>query len=372
MKKVIICGIREHVIQIGNKLKSCCQITGYTDIPSKMQEYSHFDGHKYKGWEEYCDSDYDYVIVTYNKENDIAASMEMFSKILDKIIIYDWFHDATIKDVITKFANSQVPIEQLIIGMSHSQVGIQSHHLRRNTFKFALPSMDLFCHLQVIKRCFERVPEKMKQVNRIVLELPYYIFNYDLSKSVRSVKKRLYYFRSFGDYHNYGKKAEEVNVIHQFENYLCCFEYGNPSEYINDSDCAVCKRGAKEIIFELMRQRTAFSDDARVWKKIRTETVNENKVIFSELIALLEQEIPNVKIVILVCPFNPIFRYKNFWHIKNMKKVYYESLNEYDIDILDHFTLYHICSAFNDHCHLKNAWACQYTEYLDNLLEEEK
>ena len=248
--------------------------------------------------------------------------------------------------------------------MSHSQVDILTQLLNKKTYKFSLPSMDLFCQLQLLKNILKDGECKANRIKNIILELPYYIFNYDLSKSVRSVKKRLYYFKLFDDYHNYGLNEKEQYVIKQFENFLITFQYGNPEIIRNNMDEPNDKKGLKQFAYSLIDQKNVMRENNNVWAKKRPNTISDNIKIFNEFIKLLKDTYPNANITAIVCPFNPIFRLKNKRSIHRMKKMYYEEMEKKDISIIDNFELYHNPFLFNDHCHLKLEAAYAYTKYI--------
>ena len=369
MYKILICGTENNIDNIIKNLNIDTYVVGYTDIKRKMKLYNSFDGYPYQSLNNHQEGNYDFLVVTYDDNIYINEAREEFKSIEQRIIIYEWFKGATIANPVKKFIQSPIMFEQLILGMSHSENAIQTQLMKRQTFKFSLPSMDLFCHYQVLKKLLEDVPEKMEKVKSIVFELPYYIFNYDLSKSVRSAKKRLYYFRIFENYHNYGMNQEEINVIGQFERYLKIFVYGNPNLKKNNSqECYCLNRSLKDILRLLLFQIKVLTENNRVWKETRELTVQENIQFLERILKLINQRLPDVQITILVCPFNPIFSIKNYKFIWKKRKDFYNILGQYNLTVLDTFLSVKNPFDFLDHCHLNPKAATKYTYLINEKL----
>lgn len=363
-KKIIICGIKDNVNDIISRLSDTCVVIGYCDISDKLQKFNFFDGKPYASVSEYSSQEYDYIVIAYKSSQSIEAALCECSKHARQLVVYEWFKDATIGDIVGKFNNSALQPNQLIFGMSHSEVDIQTHHFNDKAFKFSLPSMDMFCHYSILNRIIKECPEKLSEVKSIVLEMPYYIFNYDLSRSVRSAKKRLMYFKSFGDYHNYGKSPEEIEIVKQFDVFLRVFACGNPKEYKNNTEGYEIKNGIKNKLISLIDQLNVRKENNRVWCKIHEATINENILLFENMVALIKDKIPEASVTVLVCPFNPLFVSKNKMHVVKTKDVFYEIVDKYGLDVEDDFNLYKNPFHFRDHCHLKDKQARKYTDYL--------
>ena len=362
-KRLLICGTKENNDEMLKNFSSEIIIVGYTDCKFCFKDYVQYDSYLYKPIVQYVQELFDYVVITYRNEKKIEKALEEFDVIKEKCIVYEWFKDATIINPFRKFEHSKLNFEQIILGMSHSQVAIQTQLLNNLTYKFSLPSMDMFCHYQLYNK-LKVESKKMQKVNRIILELPYYIFNYDLSKSVRSVKKRLFYFKLFNCFHNYGKTQEEKDTIRQFYNYMCIFKTVNPELASNNTDEYEIKKDLKSIVISVFDQINVVRQKQKVWSVFREETIEENIHIFNMLISDIRRDFPETSIEILVCPFNPLFRIINRRDICKMRKLFYSIMKENQVKVYDNFSKEHNPFCFNDHCHLKSTVAREYTNYV--------
>ncbi len=359
---IVVCGNQSNVIEITKRLNSDCTIICFTDVASIRKSYVQFDGHPYGNIDKYA---FDYLIVSYSEDKLIEEAIKEFRAYRDKTIIYSWFKNSTIIDPINKYMSSSYEYQRIILGMSHSQNGILTQYLSIPTYKFSLPSMDLFCHYKIVDKIAED-----SNIKEVILELPYYIFNYDLSKSKRSAKSRLFYFEKLGGYHNYGATDDnEKNVISQFQHYLKIFNNDNMLTTINNFEIDInTKESVKSRCFKIIKQIMVIKENTSVWTKYRDETINENEHIFNELIDLIKRKFPAATIRIVICPFNPLFRLKNRKAITQTKKIFYKILSNTSIDIIDNFTKYINPFDFLDHCHLTVGTAIEYTKFLDEYL----
>lgn len=140
----------------------------------------------------------------------IAKNEDEYNLLLSKrisktdIIPYFLFKDSTFDNPLSAF-KIENQYNAIFMGMSHSQCSIDVENLPLKFLMLSRPSMDLFCHLRYLQK-FNDLGGETRKIKQIVLEVPYYIFNYDLSQFGDFVYTKLNYFREIGDYHNFVKK----------------------------------------------------------------------------------------------------------------------------------------------------------------------
>ena len=141
-----------------------------------------------------------------------------------EIINYKRFEKTTYENPIAAFACDDDEYTGLIFGMSHSQCAIDESLFTNETYcKVAAPSLDLFLQRRFMEKLSIEHPAALKKIRHIIIELPYYIFNYDLSRFGSFVYTKLKYFEIVGDYHHFGKTEEQQLRISEFNHFLNLF-----------------------------------------------------------------------------------------------------------------------------------------------------
>lgn len=295
----------------------------------------------------------DVVIISYTDDKNISkAKAILLNKGVkeERIIVFSDYYSVDYCNPIDRIANNQYQlIDTLLLGMSHSQNGIFFSKLSTNLCPFVAPSYDLFCYLMCLKK-FLSLKECKSDIKNIIIEMPYYFFNYDLSLQKQYVKKRMYYFDAFNNFHN-------VDVItkKQFEIFNAIFNIkpliqNNTIE--KNRDFFITKK-TKLLKFSIKKKVNDIFHIDNVWKINYETTIEENKEIFDSIIKLIKKEWPNAKIQILILPMSPSFRRNHKKIIKRNKKVFYSILDGYDfITIKDCFNYKIKEKMFIDHCHL--------------------
>lgn len=104
----------------------------------------------------------------------------------------------------------------------------------------------------------------------------------------------------------------------------------------------------------------------KVWEANFDSTKHENIVIFKEIIDLIKEKNPHIKIIIVIAPFNPLFRISHKKTILQKKKEFYNYIKyvEDSVDVVDLFESINSSKYFLDHCHLNKAGAIKWTQIL--------
>ena len=353
MKRIIICGNENQVYEIKQRLN-----TQNSSVIS-------FDLSKECFSKDISKSE-TLFIAADDFQKDLILTLLSVTECDIKLINFSCFKRTSFENPI-KNINNDVHYTGLIVGMSHSQCAIRTELLKDNVYcNCAAPSMDIFCHFHYLKKISEIYPEKLKNMRHIIIELPYYIFNYDLSRFGNFVYSKLNYFELVGDYHNFGKTEAQKNIINEFRLFK---EYFRPEKIVSkcSSKKNVIRNMAKSV---LNKYRIAVNKD-KVWRVIYQETVEENRKLWGDILALLEKNCPNARVTVLVMPFNPLFRLFHKKEISQMKKIFKASLGTGRFEVVDHFSCINSDYYFDDHCHLNEIGASKYTFFLQEELANE-
>ncbi len=107
-----------------------------------------------------------------------------------------------------------------------------------------------------------------------------------------------------------------------------------------------------------------------VWQKNYEDTINENELIFKNLISFVVSKFSNARLIILIMPFNPVFRYSHIKYCKKTELLFYRIVKKYNLKVIDNFSLYNNPLLFADHCHLNKLGGIKYTNYLSEQLDK--
>lgn len=275
--------------------------------------------------------------------------------------------------------NSHYKYDRFIFGMSHAYGGIIEKILPGKTYKFAAPSMDLFYHYKVLQHLEESYD--LDTVKEIVFEMPYYVFNYDISRCPTVFDQRMNFYYYLEDYHHYGDSEQEHRRIDEFEQTNLMFMppiYNRYSTTRNEHGrkCEKCKLYYKLRYLLKNKKPHIWTDEEiarieslnpHVWEKIREETISENVQIWAQIKKILVKH--NIKIKVCVFPFCGYFIRSKKNGIEKMKKIFYDNLGLGSEDIWDEFETYRDnYELFDDECHLNEKGSYQFTKYFAKLL----
>lgn len=256
----------------------------------------------------------------------------------------------------------------IILGMSHAQNGIDEKLISNgHDLNFSSPSMDLFCHYKYLEKYFSNNKDEAQKLERIIIEIPYYIFNYDLSMFGNFTYTKLEYFFQLGDFHNFSR----------INNLVCC-QYSIYRNLVNHEESYSQELSLKQKILSkigvyfLVDLFKAVNNKDKVWRRVYKDTINENKLIWTKIISLKNTYCPNSKVIVVVMPFNPAFRLFNSKWIKMQKSIFYDEISiTNEVRVIDNFNYFSNPVYFRDHCHLTERAKKIYSEHLNSLLNQD-
>lgn len=289
----------------------------------------------------------------YNSRVNLSKDETQYSI---RSISADWIKKYQNIDILDRFnINNSI----LMFGMSHLQGMMDLTGGIDNVSIIAAPSLDIFLYNRYIKRICETTSKKdRKKIRKVIFEFPYYIFNYDLSKTKTVAFQRFSYFYYIHEYHNLVTNDLTEKFIENFDIINRLFDK-DPINFLTEPQ-------KKNLLWirKLHGKVRIVTDKYSVWKKRYIDTINENIILFEKIYKLLVDEFPNCSIEIIVTPFNPLFRFTHKKEIKEKKELFYKVINNYDIKIDDKFNFLKSGKYFLDYCHLNYDGAVKYRTYL--------
>lgn len=354
-----------------NNVLSFCYAEGYRgNLPLKPEvEVEALSG-----------TDYDYIIVVTNDKNcSERAVRELLQKNIpeDRLIEYCWCKkEQTIRPVEIFWRDgSRKKYENFVFGMSHSYGGFLTCMLKGATYKFSAPSMDLYYHYLVLKDLCTNY--EMASVKRVIFELPYYIFNYDLSKCKKTFELRREYYGYYKNLHNFVGTEEEKKHIFMNEIWYGLCE--DRKQSFNRENCILRKQFLRFRYFSMNKEPHYWTVEEKeyvaalrphVWYREYEETVKENIYIW-QLIQEMLKRLENIDIVVCVFPFCNYFVDENEKAIERNKEAFYKHIYFPRIRILDYFNIYeNRPEYFQDECHLNILGAYKFSKMISERLDK--
>lgn len=204
-------------------------------------------------------------------------------------------------------------VSTVVLGLSYAEVGVLESELKE-CVNMALSSQDLFYDFEVLRLFLEN---NRFDVKNVVINLAYYSFMYDLSKTFERERIRRYLpFINKG--HNFSK-THFLNLL--------SYRYKLDSEeimYINNHKHKINQKFTEESIEKGKKY-------AKFHSKIGSKKIeDENIKIFSDILSLLRKH--EIEPYILICPVTKYY-YEHFDY--DLKDRFYKVLGKTKIDISD-------------------------------------
>lgn len=247
--------------------------------------------------------------------------------------------------------------------MSHAREGININLFHKPIFNFAFSANDLFSYYHLVKK-LKCENAGIVNTKYCILELPYYIFNWDRSRS-RDAFMYMNVYSILGKYHHLDTR--EGGLIKEYHTFEDMFKR---KKMYNDS---VYNIG---IYYEKLDKIADidFAEISHIWKMEYEDTIRENIEYFKELVSLLYGINRNMKIYVIVFPQNPRFYKLHKEMIDNAKDKFYKIMDNIilkNVILLDYFEYYDKMEHyFSDHCHLNTSGRNAFTETIVHYIEE--
>lgn len=207
--EVIIYGLGSKAKFVANKIKNNHKILGYTDNKTDINSFNNYNFYKF---DELKSIKYDYIILAIDnakacaviKKYIIAKLNIEINKIVDFYHLYNNGVSTQKVDRVMQNPNYD-EYDGIILGVSHSALGINPKLLKGKFCNLSVSSQDLYYNLKTLEHCIEFYPDKIKNLKYAILDIfDYNYLNYDVS-----LTSDLINYLSWGgynlDYHNYNK-----------------------------------------------------------------------------------------------------------------------------------------------------------------------
>ncbi|MGG7177906.1 SGNH/GDSL hydrolase family protein [Clostridium paraputrificum] len=396
--RIIVYGIGSKSKFVSDKLKKDHKIIGYTDNRSNNKS---FNNARFYKLEELSDIDYDYIILAIDNVEACKVIVKYLNKKfkIDSSKIVDFYHlynsgvSSQKVDRVMQDPSNKGSYDGIVLGVSHSALGINPKYLKGKFCNLAVSSQDIFYNLKTLEYCMENYQNKIKNLKYAILDIfDYNYLNYDVS-----LTSDLINYLSWGgynlDYHNYN----------QNRNFTLSVE-----DELSKINCKIIKplnieeRNLRDMLFENIYENSQvkmfrdFASPEQRANKVEKgsndyclpdlmpkygsnrfdRTIEENKVYFEKTLKNLYKINPNVKIYAVLIP-----RYETVEKVHKTKyahwKLEYEEFiyrmkEKYNFEYLDfknckEITTHH--EYYQDVAHLNYDGATAFTTILDTYID---
>ena len=325
-KKVIFYGINRFQNKLENLLSSNYELKGYSDFDKKYENISTYEYKPFYNSENLLKTKFDYIVIcnSNKKESEkVLVTLRNLGIEDDKIVqsyCLSW-NERMFRTTFDDYININSKFDGLVFGMSYSRFAFLTHYFDKNFFKFSLGGVDLYTDKKWLGYLIENHKELLNSVKYVVLDLPYYIFNWDIT-STSQIFYRMAYFDRFDDYRKFGESPSGQKYITSYRILKDMF-----SERF-ESDKSICSNNYYENGQMLKKANDAsYFAASGIWYKRYENTIAENKEIFQEFINLINRINPDIKIAVVTYPYCQKFLEVNKEYVSNLQKEFYEIIN---------------------------------------------
>lgn len=182
--KVLFYGIGVTTERLEERLNTNCDIIGYTDSRSAITTYK---GKKFYGLEEISGLEYDYIIISSDKNRtalEIAVILEKrYGIAKDKILPYYVYANRELYSILLNRPGTD-GYECMVFGNSHARDGILTKYLQVNAINFSTSSQDIYGNYRVFQKVIREYKHKFAKLRYVIIDLyDYNVLNYDTSLS---------------------------------------------------------------------------------------------------------------------------------------------------------------------------------------------
>lgn len=305
--------------------------------------------------------DYDVVIISDQLENVQAKRKILTEAGVDekKILAYHEFNKSSVIEGFD-FRLGQLlvlpQVELVTTGLSYAEVGLDMESLERDGINLALSSQDLYFDYNIMKYIlgFKTVREGLKHV---IINLAYYSFHYDLSKSPNEKSRVHRYYPVLNNIHHYpdAMAIKIVNSIYHKQGLNDMYEPMCDAKALTRMDDS-CKVKGKQYA----QHHSKMNDE---------DTLAENKQLFADYLKLLSAH--GIKPIVVVWPVSRFYaEHYSQEAIQKFYRIIEETKQCYDFQFYDFFNTKHLGDAdFWDDSHLNAEGAKKFSCLLKETIQ---
>ena len=364
MGRVLVWGIGNEVLRrrLSVLLAEEWEIIGYTD--TYIQE-DYLQGERYIPIGEILNENWDYLIVLSDKEqvqkeiqekvNKLSGGGGKNKRVVLPVYLYQknlWYAPDIFQSKLQEFSSQYTT--GLICGLSYSLYGIDESELPGINLNFSWHGMDLYYISKFLKKVL--VDSK---VQKLILVIPYYYFNYDMSSSLYQFKSgQIHACRGARDWHNAEEATDEI-YNYQINERL----FGTRLwEILDNKWKPYC--GKMERKTDNQQQYELGS----MWKITHESTIIENVEIMKEILMLCRKN--HIEMNVVVPPLLTSCLYEGeIQYFEKTKRKWNTIMNslkqQYSINIYDFCDIYTGCfEMFFDYEHLNEIGKENFTNII--------
>lgn len=335
-----------------------------------------------------------YVVAAYNRASsgEICTILNRAYGISnEKILNYHDMYDITMPfmKVDRMMMGQNRNFKGMILGISHSEVGIVPELFDEPFVNLSVSSQDLYYNLKTLEYCIKNYPERILGLKYLIIDMfDYTYFNYDVSKS----KTIVTYISAHGFInceHNFALNKNYDIDYHDFLPYVLSRYY----EGISESKIDTFKKLFGDIhekdnykgfsVSEQLceRNRIVTEDDVinyvvdkSIVKNRYEDTIHENVSIFHKIIEMVKAINPDIRIICMLMPRYAKAQEKAAEAYKDWKKEFYEIIEtaqqKYDFEFWDmkEIPISQRTEYYMDISHFNYAGALAFTKMLNELI----
>ena len=269
-------------------------------------------------------NNYDCIIVAFQNgelSKDICGLIkEIITNENCTVFDYTLWHNATIPLMRADRTMSNPLYSEykgMILGISHAEVGFLANRFQ-SCCNLAVSSQDLFYNFKTLQYCISKYWPKIKELQYLIIDMyDYNYFNLDTSLS-----ENIYNYYAWGGYnldeHNLKNNKHYTVNLHDIKSYLLMKRY----EGIDDSkidlwnelfpDTNFMNNYAEFFIYQGIEERmktlseemiSKFEVTSSVAKKEFTATIEENITIMKNLLKLVYETWPDIKVYLTILSY---------------------------------------------------------------------
>ncbi|ADL50498.1 SGNH/GDSL hydrolase family protein [Clostridium cellulovorans] len=395
---IIIFGTSDKRIRIEETLKNIHKIVGYTDVSPKVQ---YINNTKVYRLEDLKSISYDYIVLGIDNAKVCKGVIEYLikkykiesSKIVDFYYFYYNGVPSQKVDRVMQHPNNKDGYNGIILGLSHSEVGINPKYLKANFCNLSVSSQDIYYNLMTLKHCIKNYPDKIKNLRYAIIDMfDYTYFNFDVSLS-----NKIIHYYSWGGYHkayhNYlenKRYSPDINDELSKKNFKIIESLSSQELTLRDElfenmyDDTQCKlfNDFPSASNRNKRIEKGFNDFCmpdhmpKHAKKRYQKTIDENISYFDEILNSLHTINANIKIYIVLIPrydaVEEIHRIEYVNWKREFEEIIYKFQQKYQFKYLDFKDYKQISNNNNfyyDTAHLNYDGATAFTNLLNSHID---
>lgn len=260
-------------------------------------------------------------------------------------------------------------VKVLMSGISYGECGIDENILKNTCVNLSISGQDIYYGYKIVEDIINYKKNEI-DVEKVIINIPYYVLEYDLSRNSYSIRTHSIYKKLVTDTHNCkelsNKQKKLIDFLNTKKEFDICEEfidkYKLSKKVVSDRKKDILKTTIKEKLEngKLMAERD--------YDKNYPLTVIENKKIFNSYIEYLIKK--NIQPLILICPVSEYYYKNSNARIEKELNFFLEDLKKrHNISIINLFRDKRFTDEdFSDVSHLNSKGSRKLTKIINEIL----